>query len=38
MRELDFTITFDTISHYRLQAKMKNLGISKKVVNIGRYF
>ena len=27
---LDFNKAFDTVSHYHLQVKIKNLGISKK--------
>ena len=35
---LDFSKAFDTVSHYRLQVKMKNLSISKKIVNSVKYF
>ena len=34
----DCSKVFDTVSHYRLQVKRKNLGISNEIVNIERYF
>ena len=35
---LDISKPFDQVSHYCLIVKMKNLGISKKVISTGRYF
>ena len=32
----DFSKIFDTVSHYYLQVKMKNLDISQQIVNILR--
>ena len=35
---LDSSNTLDTLSNYHLPVKMKNVGISKKIVNIVRDF
>lgn len=35
---LDFSKAFDTVSHYRLLIKMKNLGISNNIINVVKDF
>ena len=35
---LEFSKAFDTVSHYHLLVKMRNLGIFSKLINMRRYF